>query len=151
MASKSPESQILCCFLLPNFDTPILVMLSTAKYAQINSFLYEIDLLFIVSLHCPKTLIHITKGITQFQDNGSAKSLKNPSHAQSLPVRSPYLQALSPHPEAGLYKTPSVRLLLHTTRAVMSRVTSTGTAMNGARMLIGGSWRSRPVRAQSWK
>lgn len=62
-----------------------------------------------------------------------------------------YLQALSPNPEASLYKTPSVRLLLHTTRAVMSRVTSTGTAMNGPRMLVGGSWRSRPVRAQSWK
>lgn len=49
------------------------------------------------------------------------------------------------------YKTPSVRLLLHTTRAVMASVTSTGTPMNGARTVGGGSWRRRPFSAHSAK
>lgn len=49
------------------------------------------------------------------------------------------------------YTIPSLRLLLHTTRAVMSRVTRMGTAIKGPRMWLGGSLRRRPDSEQSWK
>uniref|UniRef100_A0A3Q2WXK6 E2 NEDD8-conjugating enzyme n=1 Tax=Haplochromis burtoni TaxID=8153 RepID=A0A3Q2WXK6_HAPBU len=47
------------------------------------------------------------------------------------------------------YTIPSLRLLLHTTSAVMRRVTRMGTTINGPRMRLGGSMGSRPVREQS--
>lgn len=59
---------------------------------------------------------------------------------------------LWPQPLCSLYYTiPSLRLLLHTTRAVIRRVTRMGTTMKGPRMRFGGSLRSRPDSEQSWK
>lgn len=55
------------------------------------------------------------------------------------------------HPGWDSYTIPWQNLPLHTTRAVMSRVTSTGTPMKGPKIRIGGSRSSLPVRAQSWK
>lgn len=49
------------------------------------------------------------------------------------------------------YTMPSLRLLLHTTSAVISRVTRTGSRMKGQRTLLGGSCSARPEGAQFLK
>lgn len=71
----------------------------------------------------------------------------------TLGTKSTYcLEFCDPAPPPSLHYTiPSLRLLRHTTRAVMRRVTRMGTTMKGPKMRLGGSLRSRPDSEQSWK
>lgn len=58
----------------------------------------------------------------------------------------------SPVPAAGCpYTMPSLRLLLHTTSAVISKVTRMGSRMKGQRMPLGGSCSARPEGEQFLK